>query len=87
MASGHSGIFVLGTRWVWAKGLLNFFRGECAPGSRGQGIGKLKLTDTFAVKGSEAAAEAVKHTFDLMITAFVQRDAGLLGAGDFEGGG
>ena len=66
--------------------MLNFFRGECAPASGGQGIEKLQLADAFAVKRGEAAAEAVKHAFDLVITAFVQRDAGLSGAGDFEGG-
>ena len=66
--------------------MLNFFRGECAPASGGQGIGKMQLADAFAVKRGEAAAEAVKHAFDLVIAAFVQRDAGLSGTGDFEGG-
>lgn len=84
--SGNSEVFVPGTRWVWAKGLFNFFGGERAPSSGGQAIGKLELADAFAVKGSEAAAEAVKHAFDLVITAFVQRNAGLPEAGDFEGG-
>lgn len=84
--SGNSEVFVPGTRWVWAKSLLNFFRGECAPASGGQGIGKPELADAFAVKRGEAAAEAVKHAFDLVITAFVQRNAGLPEVGDFEGG-
>lgn len=67
---------------------MNFRRGERTPVSGCQIMRQSYRSDPVPVQGNEAdPIEAMKHPFDLMIAAFFQRDAGVTGAVDDEGGG